>query len=170
MVKHLEIPKEVTKGSDGRWYKNCPSCGSQQSYLRKNYAIYSFVNKLECKSCSNKKEENCNHKGWIKDVLRSSFLNKYKTGALSRGLLFDVEDEYLADLLIKQDFKCALTGWDINAEKVQNNTASLDRIDSSIGYVKGNVQWVHKMVNMCKQSYSQEEFIEMCISIVENIE
>lgn len=47
-----------------------------------------------------------------------------------------------------QEMKCALTGWDIDAMTVSNNTASLDRINSLEGYVVGNVQWVHKMVNM----------------------
>lgn len=78
---------------------------------------------------------------------------------------WNVDFDYLADLLIKQDFKCTLTGWNIDAMDVGNNTASLDRIDSSIGYVVGNVQWVHKMVNMCKQQYSQSDFIEMCNAV-----
>lgn len=43
----------------------------------------------------------------------------------------------------------------------------LDRIDSSKGYIEGNVQWVHKDVNMMKQNYSQKYFIEMCKKIYE---
>jgi hypothetical protein len=69
--------------------------------------------------------------------------------------------------LIEQDFKCSLTGWDITASDVYGNSASLDRIDSNIGYIEGNVQWVHKMVNMCKQQYTQEDFIYMCKSVSE---
>lgn len=169
MDKFLELPNEVYKGEDGRWYKNCPTCGAKQSYLRRNYAILSFNNKKECKSCSNSKPENNNHKGWIKDVLRYSFCKKYELSAGLRNIEWSLEYEYLADLLIEQDFKCSLTGWDIDALSVGNNTASLDRIDSSVGYVKGNVQWVHKMVNMCKQQYSQEDFIEMCTSVANKV-
>lgn len=169
MDKFLELPNEVYKGEGGRWYKNCPTCGAKQSYLRRNYAILSFNNKKECKSCSNSKPENNNHKGWIKDVLRYSFCKKYELSAGLRNIEWSLEYEYLADLLIEQDFKCSLTGWDIDALSVGNNTASLDRIDSSVGYVKGNVQWVHKMVNMCKQQYSQEDFIEMCTSVANKV-
>ena len=46
---------------------------------------------------------------------------------------------------------------------------SLDRVDSSKGYIEGNVQWVHKMVNMSKQQYTQEEFIEMCTAVVNKV-
>jgi hypothetical protein len=154
--------ENVTKGADGRWYKKCPSCGSSQSYLRKHYAEHSFGLGKECKSCSNKRPENNAHKGWVKDVLRISFVRKYKVNAELRNIEWNVDYEYLADLLISQDNKCALTGWEISAMNVNSNTASLDRVDSSIGYVEGNLHWVHKMVNMCKQSYALNDFIDMC--------
>jgi len=169
MALALALPEEVYKGQDGRWYKNCPNCGNKQSYLRRNYAIMSYNEGKECKGCSNKKPENNAHKGWIKGVLRSSFVRKYQAQAYIRGLEWDVTPEYLANTLIEQDFKCVLTGWNIDAMKVNKNTASLDRIDSSKGYVEGNVQWVHKMINMSKQQYSQEEFIDMCKSVANRV-
>lgn len=159
----------VTKGEDGRYYKACPRCGSLQSYLRRNYAEESFrLNKL-CKSCANKIPENNNHKGFYLDVLRASFAHKYKSSAELRGIEWNVSFEYLAELLIEQDFRCALSGQPISAMEVNNN-ASLDRIDSSIGYVIGNVQWVTSKVNMMKQNYTQEEFISTCIDIANNID
>ena len=86
-----------------------------------------------------------------------------------RNIEWNITFEYLADLLIEQDFKCDLTGWDIDAMEVNKNTASLDRIDSSKGYIEGNVQWVHKMVNMSKQQYTQEEFVEMCTAVANKV-
>jgi hypothetical protein len=62
--------------------------------------------------------------------------------------------------------KCALTDENLifirEAKNRKLSNASLDRIDSSIGYVKGNVQWVTKNVNVAKQSMSQEKFISVC--------
>lgn len=165
----LDLPKEVYKGEDGRWYKPCPRCGDEQSYLRRNYAIMSYNKGKECKKCSNSNPDNNSHKGWIKDVLRTSFCHKYKTQADIRGLDWEVNFEHLADLLIEQDFKCSLTGWDIDATELNKNTASLDRIDSSKGYIEGNIQWVHKMVNMSKQHYTQEEFIDMCTAVADKV-
>lgn len=49
----------------------------------------------------------------------------------------------------------------------EEGTASLDRIDSSRGYVEGNVQWVHKDVNFMKQALSQERFVELCTLVAE---
>jgi len=169
MANALDLPIGVYLGADKRWYKKCPSCGELQSYLRRNYAIASHNENKECKSCSNSRPENNQHKGWIKGILRHSFFEKYRMQAALRNLLWDIDAEYLADLLIEQDYKCALSGWDIDAMEINNNSASLDRIDSTKGYVKGNVQWVHKMVNMCKQQYTQEQFVSMCISIANKV-
>ena len=154
----------VIKLSNGRFAKNCPGCGDQQTYLRRNYAVESERLGKLCKKCANSKEENQGHKGYYKGVLRASFVHKYKTNAETRGIVFDVSFDYLADLLIEQDFECALSGESLDAMAIQNN-ASLDRIDSKVGYVEGNVQWVTSTLNMMKQQYTQEEFIEVCKAV-----
>ena len=158
----------VVRKEDGRFYKECPSCGEEQSYLRKNYAEESFKLGKLCKKCSNKIPDNNSHKGYYKNVLRKSFAHKYRTNALIRRIDWNVSFDYLAELLIEQDFKCALTGWDIHAMEV-NSPASLDRIDSSIGYVEGNLQWVNSKVNMMKQQYSQEDFIKVCLAVADKV-
>jgi len=156
----------VRKLKSGRFAKDCPSCGVQQTYLRKCYAVASEKAEKRCKKCTNSNPANNAHKGYYKGVLRKSFAHKYKTGAETRGLDFTVSFEYLADLLIEQDFECALSGISLDAMKLNNN-ASLDRIDSSLGYIEGNVQWVTSEINMMKQAYSQERFIEVCKAVAD---
>lgn len=157
----------VYKKEDGRFYKKCPQCSEEQSYLRRCYAQQSLnLNKL-CKKCSNTDPSNNQHIGWYKGVLRKSFAHKYKANAEIRGIEWNISFDYLADLLIEQDFKCALTGEPLDAMKVNNN-ASLDRINSKKGYVQDNVQWVISKVNMMKQHYSQEDFIRICILVANN--
>jgi hypothetical protein len=156
----------VRKLENGRWAKECPKCGIEQTYLRKNYAEASEKLGKLCKKCANKINGSNIHKGYYKGVLRSSFVHKYKSNAALRGIVWSIEFDYLADLLIEQDFKCSLTGESLDAMEIQNN-ASLDRIDSNLGYEVGNVQWVTVDVNMMKQSYSQERFIEICKSVAD---
>lgn len=87
-----------------------------------------------------------------------------KYQAKKRGLYFDITIEYIYKLYEDQNRKCALSGTYIEFGKVRSSqtTASLDRIDSSKGYVEGNVQWLHKDVNIMKMSLDQNYFIEMC--------
>lgn len=75
-------------------------------------------------------------------------------------------------LIANQNFKCALTGDDLIIRQsgiylhATEENLSLDRIDSTKGYIEGNVQWVTKIVNFMKRDYPQEDFIETCKKIV----
>lgn len=108
------------------------------------------------------------HHGWMgcKNISGTIF-SRIKHGAESRNIKFDISIEDLNKLFEKQNKKCALTGLDIFFGKLtrDDNTASLDRIDSSKSYTIDNVQWVHKDVNKMKQSLQQDYFIEMCKKI-----
>ncbi len=137
-----------------------------QSYLRKNYAEESFRLKKTCKKCSNSKTENC-HRGWHRGV-RVSWFNKFKTQAELRGISFELTIEEVADIYEMQNGMCAMTGWPIEFPEIghpQNTDASIDRIDSNEGYSKSNIQIVHKMINMMKQSFSKKDFVRACIAV-----
>lgn len=72
------------------------------------------------------------------------------------------------DLFLKQNKKCALSGIELTFGKVSSkNTASLDRIDNSKGYILGNIQWVHKHINFMKRNYDQDYFVNLCKLIAE---
>lgn len=47
-------------------------------------------------------------------------------------------------------------------------TASIDRIDSSKGYTKDNIQWVHKNVNIMKMDQTMDQFLYICKKIVDH--
>jgi deoxycytidylate deaminase len=100
-----------------------------------------------------------------------SHITHIKNNATKRNLLYNVSADYLWDLFLKQDRKCALShieiyftdNVNISFGKSENNTtASLDRINSSKGYIEGNVQWVHKTVNKMKSNMEDDEFREWC--------
>lgn len=100
---------------------------------------------------------------WGTHVLRAA---KPSTTRLPVQVTLTIEDAWR--LFLKQGRKCALTGLDIWFEKKSNSsarrvggTASLDRIDNRIGYVEGNVQWVHKRINMMRGSMDIEEFVRL---------
>ena len=66
-----------------------------------------------------------------------------------------------AGLYIDQNKTCALSGLEIGwAEVGQDHTASIDRIDSTKGYTLRNIQLVHKDINMMKQQYTNQYFID----------
>lgn len=124
--------------------KNIKSCGCQ--YIRQNH--YS---------------PNWKGVGEISSV----FITHYKTNAKRRKITFNITPEYMWELFIKQERKCILSGMSITFGRIGRDecSASLDRKDSKIGYEVGNVQWVHKHVNMMKLNHDQEYFINLCSKI-----
>jgi len=100
--------------------------------------------------------------------LPNTLFSKIRRHAKRRKIHFALTIEYLWDLFIKQTRQCALSGLTLtfpsNCQDMRkgNFTASLDRIDSSKGYIVDNVQWLHKDVNMMKQQYSVDYFVKMC--------
>ena len=102
--------------------------------------------------------------------MRVSWYNKFKAGALVRGIEWDLSIDDVADLMLAQDKKCALTGWDIEFPESghsQAAPASIDRIDSSRGYLPGNVQLLVRHVNMMKQAYDNDYFVMVCKAVAE---
>lgn len=109
------------------------------------------------------------YKGY-KEITRS-FFHHIEDSAKRREIEFSVSIEYLQEIWEKQNRKCAISGLALIMETRQRlkikATASLDRIDSSKGYIEGNVWWVHKHVNIAKNSFPLSEFIEMCNNITD---
>lgn len=97
-----------------------------------------------------------------KDI-NGTFWARVKSNAKTRSIPLEVDISDAWDVLNQQGKKCALTGIDLIFEvTLGETTASLDRIDSKIGYTKDNIQWLHKKINLMKGTLSQEEFINFC--------
>lgn len=119
--------------------------------------------------------------GGVGDISKAWFYNvivRAANGRKSRSNIIkkiNIDLKYIWNLFLKQNKKCIYTNIELTFPKKSTNkeyvksTASLDRIDSSKGYVKGNVQWVHKDINKMKNIYSHEYFVNMCKLIVENV-
>ena len=117
--------------------------------------------------CSKRKTGKDNHcyKGYEK--ITGRFWSSIQQSAKVRNLDFNITIEYIWDLFNHQNGKCKISRSYIYFGS-SKNTASLDRIDSKKGYIKGNVQWVHKIVNQMKWDSNQEEFIQWCKQIANN--
>lgn len=80
----------------------------------------------------------------------------------------NISPEYLKELWETQDGMCPYTGKKMELPLTTQDhhikgiptRASLDRIDSSKGYVQGNVEFVCLAVNYAKNGFSKEQMIE----------
>lgn len=155
--ENLEIYKKNNK-----WGKKCSGCGIEQLYTRKDHAKQSYLNDWQCKKCVSKaKSFSQNSPIGNKNRIYNNFLKSAKNRGIEWSLTID-------DMFASYNGYCNMTGWEISIS-YSNQTASLDRIDNSKGYIVGNIQWVHSIVNMCKNKYNNEKFIEMCVSIANKV-
>ncbi len=161
-----KIIKEVKPRKYLRYVLAECACGLQKEVSLGN--IKSGKSK-QCIKCGNKNHLGENNVSWTgyKNIPGRYWGRLTQTNDNTRKLEISITIEYINDLLEKQNFKCALSGIDIWLKSNQNWTASLDRIDSSKGYTKDNVQWVHKDINKIKSDFSDIYFIELCSKVTE---
>jgi hypothetical protein len=95
-----------------------------------------------------------------------SIYERCKENAKKRGLEFDLKK---TDIVIPTH--CRYLGIELSYDKKNNtdiNYFSVDRIDNSKGYVKGNIQVISRLANTMKNSSTQEQLItfsENCLKI-----
>lgn len=82
--------------------------------------------------------------------------------AKSRGLEFSISIEYAWSVFVSQSGLCSLSGVPLffgSSKNANSSTASLDRIDSGVGYVFGNIRWVHKDINSMLSDLGDKAFL-----------
>ncbi len=107
-----------------------------------------------------------NHPGWKgHGEISGRYWKQVIANAKNRGLVFALKIEEAWTLFNTQEGKCAISGRKLSFAE---HTASLDRIESSLGYYPGNIQWVHTDINYAKQSLTPSEFHRLCSDVVYN--
>ena len=158
---------EVNRVGKKIWECRC-DCG------RVRTAVSSSLLSGKTTSCGCKKRDDAIARQWkgCGDI-SGSFWRRIINQARLRNFTVEITIQDAWDLFVKQDAKCELTGLPLKFVNGGRNlssgsTASLDRIDSGVGYTKDNIQWVHKDVNQMKMDMDQNRFVEMCRLVVNN--
>jgi len=120
--------------------------------------------------CYRKRNRSPKYKG-VGDLSSTRF-RRVLAQAKQRGIPFKITIRQAWDQFLRQDGKCSLTGVALamspSSMKEGASTASLDRIDSTKGYVLGNIQWVHVAINFMKHSLPEEEFVRWCCLVAKH--
>ena len=166
--KFGKLTVEKLIGKNGRniiWECRC-ECGNIVKVDRGN------LRNGHTKSCGCLKHRECSEsktwQGYKEISLRtwSDIKNKAASRKDPQKREFSITIEEAWQKFEDQNRKCALSGLTLSLKATKGfyseKTASLDRIDSTKGYISGNIQWIHKTLNAMKRDYSDECFIEFC--------
>lgn len=140
-------------------------CGNQAEVLRENI----LSGKSDgCKKCSGR--NGMANPAW-RGVghIPQNFFGIMCKSAEARGIAVSVDIVYINELWLENGGTCSLSGVpiEIGSKKNGRTTASVDRIDGNKGYERGNLQFVHKDINLMKNRFDEEYFIAMCKMVAE---
>ncbi len=162
------------RSNKNEYYWNC-ICDCGKHCLKRTSTLTSKRGVKSCgcafyEFCKRTGKESSSWKGY--NDITGTYYRRLIEGSLKRNIEFKLTIEDIWELYISQDKKCAYTGKDIYFDSPgylnrYTGNLSLDRIDSTIGYVKGNIQLVLKEVNIAKGQLKHEDFINMCKLITE---
>jgi len=102
------------------------------------------------------------------------FMRVIKRRKKEKGRDFNIDLKYLSELWETQNGICPFTKWKLelpnhssswkeDSDKLKR--ASLDRIDNSKGYIRGNLRYVSIMANYCRNEFSDEEVKLFCEAV-----
>lgn len=151
---------ELFNGTHIKYKVQC-KCGTTK-WTQANELINPNHN-FKCAKCAAKERGAIQAKrnGKVGELTLTRF-TKLQRSAEKRNIEFLVSLEYLSNLYESQNHICAITGRQINSI----DDASLDRIDSSKGYIKGNVQWTTYQANVSKHIMTMEELYQFCKDVL----
>lgn len=146
----------VNMGLRKKFHPYCKSCNAQLAKERRKIGI------TNPGKITNTPEE---HRP-LMSMIRSKIHQAKDRARKKPSTSFDLDDEYLFDLWMRQSGKCKYTGATLVVTKSNPLTGSIDKIDPSLGYTKGNVQWVSWAVNRAKGDLSELDFLGMCEAVM----
>ena len=152
----LTVLKQETQGKHLMVYVRC-ECGTEKWSRHA-----SVVKKKDVKSCGCWKNKWDRKRGWDD---RSAMWSRAKYRAAQKGREFIITKE---DIVIPE--RCPLLGIPLVCHRgkgsQQGNSPSLDRIDPTKGYIKGNVWVISNRANTLKNDATLQELK----TLVENLE
>lgn len=141
--------------------RKCKKCQAEISRLR-----------YQNKSASEKKAYIAQAKGWRENNLIRVRLLAAKNRAIKKNLDFDIDESFITEMLAQQNNRCKYSNLLLDLSIIgsengglNNNTLSIDRVNSNGGYTKDNVVLVAGIVNSMKNDLEESEFLNVIKAI-----
>jgi hypothetical protein len=165
--EEFSISTVYNRGYDYRC-KNCNKKRSKEAWPKiKERERIKRIQKLEALSpidrMTLKEKRKIEHSKWYWDNIKYVIYHRAKERAVENNLPFNITIE---DIVIPD--KCPLLNCPFRKGGKHDKwySYSLDKIDNSKGYIKGNVQVITYLANTMKSKASKEELIEFAKNIL----
>jgi len=131
-----------------------------------------------CECSEDEYDESHEEFNFVKTRIR--FLRQNLRRALNRGIesqIVKIDADYCFEIGESQNWECALTGDELEFTRggtywlgkwCNPRSCTIDRIDSSKGYIEGNIQLITWEANCIKQHMDNQDFIEFCKAVADH--
>lgn len=171
VVEFVKTQKHPNHNCYKHYYIGRCECGNEKEYVRTNL----ITGHTKSCGCLKRRRGSKNPTFLGTGEIGASHWTGIRRHAETRNLIFEITPMQAWQKFQQQEGKCALTGLPISTNNGRNQktgaivkTASLDRIDSTIGYTVQNIQWVHKDINRMKNAFDIARFKELCALVTQH--
>lgn len=165
VIKNISEFSAVNKNKDGK-YCRCKKCDNQakkESKIKK--AKREKIYREKNREAINKHKKEYKNANFIKNCV-----SKAKERAYRLGLEFDLNDEFILNLINKQNGKCFWLGIPfLLVRRRDPQQPSIDRLDNSKGYTRDNVVVSCLAANYARNNSTTERFKEFISLLKESI-
>lgn len=114
----------------------------------------------------NRDRVNTVHKAWCTNNRENYMYKQAKSRAKRKGIDFTIE---ISDIIIPEN--CPILGIKLimGTKDDYQSSPSLDRVDTTKGYIKGNVQVISSLANTMKNCATKEQLLLFCKNIPDYI-
>ncbi len=163
----------------------CDSCGKEfekplteirrsEKYKRRHFCSRTCAGKHNIKNFGDNRSTYDISKHANNRITNYTKFKYHYRNILKRNQEIDITIEDLKNQWDNQNGICFFTGVELELSsytKIKKNpiySASLDRIDSNKGYVKGNIRWVSRAINWMKNDMTDQMVNQLIDIIIEN--
>ena len=142
-------------------------CHKDINKIKSEFSIDEFVEWCDLISNYNKAFKHKN----IDISIYGSYFKDLMRNAKRRGKDFNITTKDILKVFQKQGGVCAMSGVELtfpqehSEYRKRSHTASVDRIDNTIGYAKDNIQIVHKKINQSRKNLTIEAYLDLCNAV-----
>lgn len=175
-VRNINALKKQQYINNNLW--TCSGCNKTLALTAENFHKRSDSEtgyQHRCKTCL-RKDPNRYDRLLKKDDIGYYIKDRFygaKHRAAKKNIPFNLTIQYLENLWKKQNGICTISGIEMShtiLEGKLDTNASIDKIDPSLGYVQGNVQFVCNRINMMKSDAPVDGLIYFCKLIIDHNE
>ena len=147
-------------------YQNDPEFKEKEKARRRKYTA---THPEQTKEHWQKWKEKTNSLG--SDAFFTARLSTIRGRAKGKGYDFNITKKYLKDIFPK-DKKCPALGieFQLGSQGGRSTSPSVDRIDNSKGYIKGNIVWVSSLANMIMTSATPQQVLDVAYFFKQQVE